>query len=662
MNSLAKLIIGDKKEAIEGLTNLKFRTTASIPVRIEGRDLTVKKALPLHFSIYIGRPAISEVFLKAGADPNALSPGMGWAPIHFAAFLNDVQHLRLLHKYKANLDIKGKQQEAALHIAVTREACEFLKVFLQLGGNPDILNKDGVCPLHMGLKMKNIKIITLLVKYNARTDIPFNGKMPIQIAEEMGRPDIVAVLDRTSELLQQDDDDISKENKERFEDVDDPSTISIEEDTNDPYSRYKDPAEVLRKLGRKSFEDYPGNLSEAMLHKLQGQDLGARGRGKPKVKEVESRPKKLTAKQKQRQKWTVTTAGEVQKSMQEAKEKDEAGKAYDAQALMDEAEEVMLAEQQAKKKKPAPKAPPPAKPAPQEVVSPKPAAPEVTATKPATKPTETKDNEAKKAAPVKQNPKIVKQMAKSLKRVEYSESESESEPEPEPEKTNKKAQSESESESESDSDDIIAAPKFSQAPPKEKEKKAKREHVDEATALSLLEHLLEQKRIDQETLHEQRKLLEQQQLAMMNQRPIYIPVPMPQQPYPGFQAPMPPGYPQPAYPQAMPSYMPPTAMPTMPPTAMPTMPPTAMPAMAQPQQGAPPDFAAMQQRLGVLERALNPVVQMTQADMAPNLGMCDACQMTQANSVCPLCGHHFCVRCRLAHCNTECNPEYHLTA
>ena len=652
MNSLAKLIIGDKKETIEGLTNLKFRTTASIPVRIEGRDLTVKKALPLHFSIYIGRPAISEVFLKAGADPNALSPGMGWAPIHFAAFLNDVQHLRLLHQYKANLDIKGKQQEAALHIAVTREACEFLKVFLQLGGNPDILNKDGVCPLHMGLKMKNIKIITLLVKYNARTDIPFNGKMPVQIAEEMGRPDIVAVLEGTSELLQQDDDDISKENKERFEDIDDPSTISIEEDTNDPYSRYKDPAEVLRKLGRKSFEDYPGNLSEAMLHKLQGQDLAARGRGKAKVKEVESRPKKLTAKQKQRQKWTVTTAGEVQKSIQEAKEKAEAGKAYDAQALMDEAEEVMLAEQQAKKKKPAPKAPPPAQPAPQKVVSPKPAAPEVPAPKPAAKPTETKDTEAKKAAPVKQNPKIVKQMAKSLKRVEYSESESESEPEPE----HKKAQqSDAESESESDSDDIIAAPKFSQAPPKEKEKKAKREHVDEATALSLLEHLLEQKRIDQETLHEQRKLLEQQQLAMMSQRPIYIPVPMPQQPYPaamphpGFQTPMPPGYPQPAYTQAMPSYMPPTAMP-------------AMPTMAQPQQGAPPDFAAMQQRLGVLERALNPVVQMTQADMAPNLGMCDACQMVQANSVCPLCGHHFCVRCRLAHCNTECNPEYHLTA
>jgi ankyrin repeat protein len=63
--------------------------------------------LPLSFSVYLGRLAISEILIDAGADVSALDEKQGWAAIHYAAFLNDTDHIRLLYQKGAKLDLAG---------------------------------------------------------------------------------------------------------------------------------------------------------------------------------------------------------------------------------------------------------------------------------------------------------------------------------------------------------------------------------------------------------------------------------------------------------------------------------------------------------------------------------------------------------------------------
>ena len=537
----------------------------------------------------------------------------------------------MLHSFKANLDITGDKGETALHIAITREATESVRVLLQLGANPDIANKRGACALHMAIEKQNLSAVTLLVKHNARTDVVFNGVSAIERAEQVERSDIKAVLEGTSELLDQEDSDLVKENKGRFVDLADPSTIQFpkEESEVDPYARYKDPEEVLRKLGRKRFEDVPRDLDQVVKSRIaQGDFRGGQG---SKVKTVSNKPaKKMTAKERQRQKWTVTTAGEVQRKNQEEREKAEAAKNYDEQALLDEAEQVMMAEQKGKRKQRPAKVEEVVKPV-EEPPKPTPVPKEEPKPKPVAKPKAEKK-------PVQGKPGVVKPMEKSLKRVELSdsESESESESEPEPEEVN---HDETESD-ESESDDIIAGPRFSQAKPKERERRkddAARKLELREKELELQLQLLEQKRLDQESLLEQQKRL----LAAVSQ-PIVIPVPV--QMTPGM-TPM----------AGMPTTIPgmPTPMAGMP-TPMTGMPVAPMPTM-QPAQVPMNEFATMQQRLASLEMALGPV---TQPLIPMNLGACEGCSMLQATSVCPLCGKYFCGRCRSIHCNTDCNSSF----
>jgi ankyrin repeat protein len=61
----------------------------------------------LHLSVYLGRLAISEILINAGAEISVLDKKQNWAPIHYAAALNDLDHLRLLHQKGADLNFCG---------------------------------------------------------------------------------------------------------------------------------------------------------------------------------------------------------------------------------------------------------------------------------------------------------------------------------------------------------------------------------------------------------------------------------------------------------------------------------------------------------------------------------------------------------------------------
>jgi ankyrin repeat protein len=74
---------------------------------VEGAKLKLKDPLPLHFSVYIDRLRISEILIDAGANVNAKDEKRGWTAMHYAAFLNDTNHIRLLQRKGASLNLQG---------------------------------------------------------------------------------------------------------------------------------------------------------------------------------------------------------------------------------------------------------------------------------------------------------------------------------------------------------------------------------------------------------------------------------------------------------------------------------------------------------------------------------------------------------------------------
>jgi ankyrin repeat protein len=624
MYQLARLIIQDNKESIESLANLKFRTTVAIPIQLDGRRQKMGDLCPLHFSVYVGRPRISEVLIDAGADLNALDKRQRWAPLHFAAWLNDLAHVRLLHQKGADLNVRGGMGATALHISVTNGCIHVTKILLDLGADPSLQNDHRTSALHMALKRECLPSLVLLCKHGARTDVTnSDGKTPIEVAEQMNRLDFLEVLAGRSPLLQQPEDDLVRNaDVNRIADIDE-STIQIPEpQAMDPYSRYKDPAKVLKKLGRTSFEEIPHDLDYAsVFSKLPKPDRPAKAAPPPKPQK-----KRMTPAQKQQKNWTRTTAGDLQRQASEAKAKEDAAKDYDPAALLDEAEKLLMATEPPKKAaqpRPAPKPAPPPPPPPQKPPAspqkppPPPRKPSAAPQKPAASPQKPAVPQKpapppKAEAPPKSTNTGPKRIEKTLRLVESSESESEAEPESESE--NEKDDDDlvvpKRKPKSSDSDDLIAMPMFSQPKPKPPEEPPKKE--DSTTDLAI----------------QVQKLVEQQQQLLASQQPQRM---APQQPPVVF---MWPGYPMNPYqiPQSQPQPQP------------------------QPQQPASPDFVNLMHRVGTVEIAMGPAAQV---DINISLGMCIGCGILPGHSVCPLCGGQFCMSCREMHCaNPNCNPNF----
>lgn len=63
-----------------------------------------------------------------------------WAPIHYAAYLNDIPFVQLLIKKGGIVDCRGGLGETALHIAVTNNLTEMARILISLGADVNAQN------------------------------------------------------------------------------------------------------------------------------------------------------------------------------------------------------------------------------------------------------------------------------------------------------------------------------------------------------------------------------------------------------------------------------------------------------------------------------------------------------------------------------------------
>ncbi|XP_046543393.1 uncharacterized protein LOC124253630 [Haliotis rubra] len=145
---------------------------------------------PLHYAAGCGKPKTVKLLLEKGIDPN-VRDGMGWTPFHMAAVHGGYRTVSALLDSGIDANIQDNQGMTALHLVVTMRGfhlqsleenydyaelsclgpCEFLKLFLEKGVDPNIPDKLGRTALHYASDHSDNSSVMLLLDHGADSDV-----------------------------------------------------------------------------------------------------------------------------------------------------------------------------------------------------------------------------------------------------------------------------------------------------------------------------------------------------------------------------------------------------------------------------------------------------------------------------------------------------------
>lgn len=141
----------------------------------------------LELSVKHDQKEIVEMLLRLGVDPNTALPS-GCYPLHWAAMGGFVDIIKLLIDKGANINQKTSQQNTVLTFAcqgITIHGsndsttpgerkgppnASLVKYLLEQGADPNVLDSDGMVPLHWAARGGFSDIIRLLIEYKVPID------------------------------------------------------------------------------------------------------------------------------------------------------------------------------------------------------------------------------------------------------------------------------------------------------------------------------------------------------------------------------------------------------------------------------------------------------------------------------------------------------------
>ena len=136
-----------------------------VPFNFPGKTIVLPMPNILVLSVYINRPEILRYFLDHGADVNFLHDATGWAPMHFAALVNDIAMMQMLVDHNADVNISGNSAETPICVAIATNKPAAVSFLIEHGASVEPVTKGDV-----------------------------TGPNPIQLAIESGSKDIIALL------------------------------------------------------------------------------------------------------------------------------------------------------------------------------------------------------------------------------------------------------------------------------------------------------------------------------------------------------------------------------------------------------------------------------------------------------------------------------------
>lgn len=110
---------------------------------------------------------VARVLLMNGADVRATA-GDGWAPIHAAAYHDNVQHLKLFLDYGAHVDDLTRGGASSLHLAASVGRQAAVEELLRRGASVHLRNESGLRAIDLALTAGQAYVVEMLVRAENR--------------------------------------------------------------------------------------------------------------------------------------------------------------------------------------------------------------------------------------------------------------------------------------------------------------------------------------------------------------------------------------------------------------------------------------------------------------------------------------------------------------
>jgi ankyrin repeat protein len=157
-------------------------------------DAQVNLETPLYIALQMRRPAVVEVLIQAGADPNLLNHP-GWNPFHTAAAGGNRGVVEaLLPKCSQLLESKTESGSTALCLAAQSGHCSVVASLLDAGAQID--PKSGAwTALHEASTKGHVEVVRLLLGKKADSELKLDdGRTALHLAAAYNRESVANVL------------------------------------------------------------------------------------------------------------------------------------------------------------------------------------------------------------------------------------------------------------------------------------------------------------------------------------------------------------------------------------------------------------------------------------------------------------------------------------
>lgn len=121
----------------------------------------------------------------------------GFTPLGLAAYFGHEEITRLLISRGASVNTAANNgfNVFPIHSAVAAKSYNITKMLLEAGAEVNVKQQAGFTALHAAAQTGNIELIILLLEYSADLNVRMEGgKLPADLAEEKGFPEIAAIL------------------------------------------------------------------------------------------------------------------------------------------------------------------------------------------------------------------------------------------------------------------------------------------------------------------------------------------------------------------------------------------------------------------------------------------------------------------------------------
>ena len=129
-------------------------------------------------------------FLHCNGSSVSIWGRPGCSPLHSASYVGDLEMIRILLEYGADINAQNDAGATPLHWATTWSRTEVVCVLLEQGADPNISRYDGTTPLHNAVEARSPTKVRLLLEHGVHVDaVDKKGKTALRYARERARRD-----------------------------------------------------------------------------------------------------------------------------------------------------------------------------------------------------------------------------------------------------------------------------------------------------------------------------------------------------------------------------------------------------------------------------------------------------------------------------------------